>query len=446
MKKISCIFLLAAVGIVMCLFSCQEDVNGSVFEGNGQNTYIIGINLDVETPLTKGVDTEDGIFNSTYEEDCIYLHKVLSGNTDEKGLRIPIYEYDCQNPEHTVQCTGFRFQVTKNDDGTYTLQSIDAKDNVSQEKLVVSETDNFYFSSIESRFWKIDENNINEFTAPQETATKTNELYTRTQEKNKEIYRSQNNFTLNEILNLSGQLTIERKCSGFSFMALFGKGTADDFGSKNLSAQEFVSIMGDTPFNWYIKIYIGNMFTSQYDMQEEDGDQTAGGFYGSTDSKQFGNSGVDNGYYLPFKIDINHGSSIGGDNSSITGIGYQSMDNNLLISPTNSNYAGNLDIYVFIKHWDPSQGTTPSPEWLTSNEGAMYTKITGEKVIDVTVADGIFYECGSIIDIYELKAAAIANGLITPDDNAAVTSAQTKRVDEGPAKFVLNNANVFVNY
>ena len=66
--------------------------------------------------------------------------------------------------------------------------------------------------------------------------------------------------------------------------------------------------------------------------------------------------------------------------------------------------------------------------------------------MNLTIVDGVFYECGAIIDINELKAAAIANGLITPADNAAVTSAQTKRVDEGPAKFVLNNANVFVNY
>ena len=444
MKRLSYIFLFAVVGIAVCLFSCQEDVNGSVFEDNGQNTYIIGINLDVETPLTKGV-TNDGAFNSSYEEDCIYLHKVLPDNTDGKGLKIPIYEYECQNPEHTVRCTGFRFQVTKNDDGTFTLQSIGENDNVSEDKLIVSETDNFYFSSIETRFWEISESNIKDFTAPEETTTETNELYSRTKELNKEIYRSQENFTLSEILNLNGQLSVERKCSGFSFLALFNQGQPDKWGSNDLDPDEFVEIMGDVPQYWYIKIYIGNMFTSKYDMQNESGQQIEGGFYGTTDSETFVQNGVDNGYYLPFRWDIGLGSSIGGT-IDIEGIGYQSHIDNLLFAPTNSEYGDGLDVYIFIKHWDGEEGTSPSNEWLSSDGGAIYTKITGQNVVNLTIVDGVFYECGAIIDINELKAAAIANGLITPADNAAVTSAQTKRVDEGPAKFVLNNANVFVNY
>lgn len=449
MKRTKYISLLVGLTIMMCVSSCNEDEHSS-FPTN-ENTFIIGINLEVETPLTKGV-TKDGAFNSSYEENYIYLHKKLGNNVDDNGLQIPIYEFDCKNPNDPITCKGFRIQVTRNVDGTYTLNAIDENDNVIENNsLTVSSSDNFYFSSIENRYWEIEDENITEFEAPQTTPTTQNKLYKRTQELNKEIYRSVEDYTWNELQSLSGQLDMERKCSGFSFLALFDKGTPNQWGSYNLSPDEFMTIMGDSPTNWYVKIYIGNMFTAKYDMQEEDGTQSAGGFYGSTDSEKFTTQGIDDGIYLPFKWDIHYGSSIGSSegNSSITGIGYQSMDNNLLFAPTNSENAENLTIFIFIKHWsqtdDPSGSEgNPSTEWLRSNEGAMYTQVTGQQVIDITVQDGIFYECGTIIDIEELKAAAIANGLIT--GTATTNKITTRNASNAPQKITFKSMTSYINY
>lgn len=449
MKRFEYILSVICLILITCL-SCSKDENISTNRPT-EGTYIVGINLGVESPLTKGVNT--GYFDNAYEENCIYLHKVQKeGDETEEYIQIPVYEYDCQNPTNPRTCTGFRYEVKYNNNGTITLTPIDSQGKPTSTNMTVKEGDEFYFSSIEGRYWSVDDDNIKPFEAPGEMTTETNELYVRDNTKNKEIYRSeQENFTLEQILDLNGDLTMVRKCSGYSFMALFSDRTWDPDYGYYLTSTEFANIMGDAYTNWYIKIYIGNMFTAQYDMQEQSGSQTAGGFYGSTDATKYTKENLDDGYFLPIRTGIIQSSTIDED-TQYTGLGYQSSNNstaqNLLFSPTNENYNEDLTILILIKHWtqesDPSgEEGNPSTEWLSSNEGSMYTQVTYQGSVQITVQDGVFYQCGINIDIQELKAAAIANGLISSGNGNATSRSASSNA---PKKFTLHNAETFIRY
>ena len=438
MKKINQTLWIVCLTIFALLSACSKDEDTA--SPSRPDSYIIGINLGVETPLTKSV--VGGTFNSTYEEDVIYLHKNTNNASESESIEIPVYSYKCQDPNNPGQCNGFRFKVQKNDNGTYILTPLD-KEGTTGKSMTVNANDNFYFSSIENRQWKVNyDANIDhiqeDFTAPEGVTTLTNELYTRDPKANKEIYRSTNDYTLEQVLDLRGDLEMERTCSGYSFMALFTTRTPDEEGYYELTKELFKETMGSDYTEWYIKIYLGNVFTNTYDMQEKDGKQTAGGFYGSTDKEKYTEQGIDDGFYLPFKNRITPGSTIDEDNN-YTGIGYQSATNNLLISPTDANKSEDFTAFIFIKHWT-GEGE-PTNEWLQSNEDAIYTQVTLQDVVRVGIKDGIFYQCGILIDINELKAAAEQGGILTAPTTKSITTHDSK-----PKKFTLHNAETFVNY
>lgn len=439
--------LLICLGILVWI-SCSDDKNIGEITDSSQpiepGTYIVGINLGLETPLTKGVGT-NLTFDNVYESDVIYLHKIVDGEEAE-CIEIPVRSYDCQNPNVMDECEGFIYQIEKEDNGTITITALDpeTREPIEGKSMPVNEDDSFYFSSIPTRNWSVPENNQTSYNPPTETIASTNELYKRQKESNVEIYRSVNNFKgINDLISSAGDLELERKCSGFTFQALFidmenidGTDTQE---ISMLSPSEFQEVMNDSPDNWYIKVYIGSMFTSQYDMQNETGIQEEGGFYASSDYGDYNTTHTDNGLYTQFRFTGN-----GNSQNILRGYGYNSYSDNYLFSPTNENYADNLILYVYIKHWT---GTgEPTEDWLSSDEGAMYTQITGNEVINTTVQDGIFYECGATIDIRELYAAAVANDLIT-EGSTSTANALSKSVSNGaPKKFTLHNAETFIRY
>ena len=443
--------LLICLGILVWM-SCTDDKNLGEITDSSQpiepGTYIVGINLGLETPLTKGV-TSNLTFDEVYESDVIYLHKIVNGE-EAKCIEIPVRSYDCQNPNAMGQCEGFIYQIEKEENGTITITAVDAatREPIEGRSMTVNEDDSFYFSSIPTRNWSVPAGNQESYNPPTETMASTNELYKRQKENNVEIYRSVDNFEgISDLISSAGDLELERKCSGFSFQALFidmdENGIIEDpFEGDNkseLTGQEFMQVMKDTPYNWYIKVYIGSMFTSQYDMQDETGSQDKGGFYASSDRTFYTQNEVDNGYYTPFRSAGN-----GNQQYQLEGWGYNSYPDNYLFSPTNGDYADDLILYVYIKHWT-GEGD-PTDDWLSSDEGAMYTQITGSDVMSTIVQDGVFYECGATIDIRELYAAAVANDLITESSTSTV-NALSKSVSNGaPKKFTLHNAKTFIRY
>ena len=432
--------------------SCTDDKNIGEITDSSQpiepGTYIVGINLGLETPLTKGVTT-NLTFDEVYESDVIYLHKIVDGE-EAKCIEIPVQTYDCQNPNVMSQCEGFIYQIEKKDNGTITITAVDpeTREPIENRSMSVNENDSFYFSSMPTRYWSVPEDNQTSYNPPTETMASSNELYKRQKESNVEIYRSVDNFEgISDLISSAGDLELERKCSGFTFSALFldmdENGIIPDpdeeENESRLTRSEFEEVMRDSPDNWYVKVYIGSMFTSKYDMQEKTGKQDAGGFYASSDRDTYINNGTDNGLYTKFRSATN-----GNSQNSLRGFGYNSYSDNYLFSPTNENYAHDLILYVYIKHWT-GEGD-PTDDWLSSDEGAMYTQITGSDVINTTVQDGVFYECGATIDIRELYAAAVANDLITESSTSTV-NALSKSVSNGaPKKFTLHNAKTFIRY
>lgn len=443
--------LLICLGILVWM-SCTDDKNIGEITDSSQpiepGTYIVGINLGLETPLTKGVTT-NLTFDEVYESDVIYLHKIVDGEEAE-CIEIPVQTYDCQNPNAMGQCEGFIYQIEKEDNGTITITAVNAetREPIENQSMSVNENDSFYFSSMPTRYWSVPEDNQTSYNPPTGTMASSNELYKRQKESNVEIYRSVDNFEgISDLISSAGDLELERKCSGFTFSALFldmdENGIIPDpdeeENESRLTRSEFEKVMGDSPDNWYVKVYIGSIFTSKYDMQEKTGEQDAGGFYASSDYETYIKNGTDNGLYTQFRS-ANNGNS----QNSLRGFGYNSYTDNYLFSPTNENYAEDLILYVYIKHWT-GEGD-PTDDWLSSDEGAMYTQITGSDVIDTTVQDGIFYECGATIDIRELYAAAVANDLITESSTSTV-NVLSKSVSNGaPKKFTLHNAKTFIRY
>lgn len=431
------------------LVACTDgkDVEGITdsMETVEPGTYIVGINLGVETPLTKGINSNNLTFNNVYESNVIYLHKIVNGE-EAQCIEIPVHTYDCQNPDVMNRCNGFIYQIEKQDNGSVTITALNAdRSPIEGQTMTVNENDSFYFSSIPGRNWSVPEKNQESYTPPTETIASTNELYKREKDKNVEIYRSVNNFEgIDELISSAGDLELERKCSGFTFSALFidieNKNGEDNEDFSILTEDEFQQVMKDSYKNWYIKVYIGPMFTSKYDMQNETGAQEEGGFYASSDRDTYLENGIDNGLYTQFRQAGN-----GNTQSILRGYGYNSYNDNYLFSPTNETYAANnLRLYIYIKHWTGSGD--PTTEWLSSDEGAMYTQITGSQVTSVTVKDGVFYECGATIDIRELYAAAVANDLITEGGTSTANAISISASSGAPKKFTLHNAETFIRY
>lgn len=171
---------------ILVWMSCTDDKNIGEITDSSQpiepGTYIVGINLGLETPLTKGVTT-NLTFDEVYESDVIYLHKIVDGEEAE-CIEIPVQTYDCQNPNAMGQCEGFIYQIEKEDNGTITITAVNAetREPIENQSMSVNENDSFYFSSMPTRYWSVPEDNQTSYNPPTETMVSSNELYKRQKE------------------------------------------------------------------------------------------------------------------------------------------------------------------------------------------------------------------------------------------------------------------------
>ena len=86
------------VGVCAALFSCTSNDNvGADILNVEPGEYTIGINLDAEVPLTRGIS--GNTFDAVYEPDVIYIHKYEEGDAGEKKVvTIPIIEQlECED-------------------------------------------------------------------------------------------------------------------------------------------------------------------------------------------------------------------------------------------------------------------------------------------------------------------------------------------------------------
>lgn len=352
-------YSLFLAGIMLLLASCSEEINNSTTGSTIEpGTYIVGINLNMEVPLTKGINYGDNgnfSFNNEYSYDTIYLH------CGEESIEIPVYD----NANCPDGCKGFTYKICTDEQKT-TLTPIDKNGNESELSLEIKDNQLIYFSSSSEDVWQATPNNNTE-SVPHDSSAK---LYKRTEKNNAELFRSTDNFTI-EDLQRGGQLNLKRICCGVTFFCTFTDRTDNE-----LTAPKFKEVMGDVPENYKIKIYIGGSgFTNEYNISDQEGTENNFDVYYAS-----GNSFVEGEYGNTNAVPLRGG--ISEDENSRSGYGYATIEKNELITPVLEDKT--VKAYIYITHGD-----------LT-----IYTEVAG-----LSVTEGNFYRIGADIDIRELAAA-----------------------------------------
>lgn len=352
MKPISLFF----AGAMLLLASCSEEIDNTTTGSTTEpGTYIVGVNLNMEVPLTKGINYGENAnfsFDSEYTPDTIYLHH------EGKSIVIPVSE---KTEECGDGCKGFAYKICTVD-GQTTITPLNENGEESGKGLQISGKENFYFSSSSEDVWKA---TTAEGTSVPHDPEAT--LYTRT---DVELYRSTKDFSIDDLKN-EGQLDMKRVCCGFTFFCAF----TDRVNKDELTIDEFEAEMGFPYKDYSIQVYIGGpAFTNEYDISIPQGEETnTNGYYASGDAKT-GIMGP-----VPLREGINSSKGNG------VGIGYATLENNELITPIID--GATINAYIYITH--KSTNTT------------IYTEV----VTDGLFRGGNFYRVGADIDIKELAAA-----------------------------------------
>lgn len=392
------LFLL--VGGMLMLASCSKDDMGSQDTATTEpGTYIVGMNLNLNNPLTKGVN---GIgngqyrFTSTYEAEYIYLHN------QEGSIQIPVHE---MSEECGEGCKGFSYQICVDNNGDATVYPINANGEVDEsQSLNIPQNGKAYFSSFGEKVWEAE---VSREKVPNDP---TAELYTRDNAHDlaeEELFRSVNDLSIDD-LQEGGQLDLTRVCSGFSFFCAF-----TDRNDKELTAEDFKNVMGDSYENYSIRIFLGSFFAKTYDIQnracEED---EIGGYYASISTIQ---PDSNNPGYAILRDGVE--SSQNG-----SGFGYVTKGENYLLAPI---HVDRIHAYIYIAHNKPD-GTTD----------IIYTEAT----LPITYAEeNNFYRVGTDINIQEL-ANAFANY------DQLTEAATSTRSASGPRLFTPKSLITTVEY
>lgn len=369
------IFVLSLFCFTLITISCTDNSDGMSIAEPGVYDYEMVLYTAYNGTKSRGIVSGNNDFDLKYDPNSIFVHVV--GN--EETVEIPLYTKACTDG---TECKCFRYRVEKFEDGSAILTPILVDGTLAATSLTIPAGSECYFSSVEESIWAIDDTNIEE----REEYT----YYERESSLNKEIYRSINNFTVDELANNIETLIVHRACAAFNLIGLFYDGEEandDDDGLIQLEEDEFIDIMGSDPSTWYIKIYIGGeAFVSEYDFGEMQttGEETDGGYYSTTSKfQQFAakNFGADAFYYL--------------------GYGYYTKKKGQLFTPTTGDEE--INVYILIKHWEGDG--EPTDEWLTSDENALFTKMNLTGYGKITPKNNNFYILGLLMDIRQFKKA-----------------------------------------
>ena len=384
MKQYFSYLIIAFVCSAAMLFSCTDSDEGVKIAKPG--VYFGEVVIDtqkkpanVTTPLTKGILSSNTDFDLIYDHDYIYLHVV--GTND--AVKIPLYVQDCvhSNPTHT-KCKCFRYRLVVHEDGSAVATPILEDGSLASTSLTIPADGKVYYSSVEKSVWEMSQGNI--------SISNGITYYERDSKFNKEIYRSAFDFSIYELAEDMDLLIMNRTVACFNLVGLFYNGDemikTEDGEIVPLEAEDFERIMGSSPNEWYIKIYIGgNDFTDKYDIGlRESVSETKGGYYYNT------------GGFMPLSQRL-HGYA----GLFLQCFGYYTKKGNNLFSPVLGTEP--VDVYILIKHWDGTLDPSAKAAWLASDEGALYTRmnITG----NIYPVNNCFYILGLMMDLGQFKIA-----------------------------------------
>ena len=417
------ILILLTICIGSCLFttSCTDNDN---IDNNVSSKpvepgiYYVGMKLNAtREATTKGVDANIN-FDTFYDYTYIYLHKKNEGGTEET-IQFPVWKCDeCAENE-----VGIRYRICIQEDGSAIITPIKSDgehDNTQQ--MTLTENDECYFSSWPTAEWQLGDEQISAETVGNEDY----HFFYRNQENNKEIYRSEDNYSIAD-LQSDGDLSIVRACAGFNLLGLFydSSNPVDKFGQSGkrypMSETIFEDIMKSSPDEWYIKIYIGgDSYPNQYNIESETSTSSQNGYYSSGDGSKFSEEDIDTQQYLPFSQ-----REYGQGENSYEAYGYYTKGKdentgeigNHLFTPVTGE---EVNVYILVKHWTGEDD--PTEEWLNSDIGALQTKVslTG----NTTPENNYFYTMGLLMDIQQFKAAWDASGgdNWTPESASAIST------------------------
>jgi hypothetical protein len=400
----------------MLFISCTNDENMSEEVQPGMYTVEKIIHATTEKDQSRGISPTNEEFDLVYDPNYIYLHIVGNENT----VKIPLYTTNC---ETNKECKCFRYNINVLPDGSAIVTPIiDDQGTLASTSLTIPPGSTCYFSSVEESVWKLKSNQI----YPQDNSifqSTPHILYVENQETNKEIYRSEENYSITNLTDDINGLLMGRACAGFTVMTLFYDGDKMNLspagGYITLTADEFNTIMGSNYNQWYMKIYIGGLpFISQYNfgtMTKENNSQYNYGYYSTGDFS----STFQNNKFKPFEE-----KSLGWGLHFLQTYGYYTPIDTRLLTPT---LEDKLDVYILIKHWE-GEGT-PNEEWLASDQNALYTTLDISGVTNPR--NGVFYIRGLLMDVRQFKNVW---------ENAKTSTAS--RTDNGMHYFELKDAKV----
>lgn len=358
---------------VLTFSSCTEDAddNGKSEPLSKTVEMILHAVKDESVDIGgRGVTTVPPDFDLIYDPNYIYLHIVGS----EETVLIPITSTECLDKDKKRDCKCFRYYLETFEDGSAKVTPILADGSHASESLSIPAGSKLYFSSIEESVWELPANNI-------EARNKYN-FFQRDNLYNKEVYRSAENFSIDDLDGGIDVLIIKRACAGFNLVGLFYDGvelkdTEEIF--VDLEDWEFEEVMLSSYSTWYMKIYIGGeTFSNKYDLgtMQSVGEYTSG--YYST------------GDFAPFsKRNFSYAVTLGG-------YGYYTKKGQQLFAP---GLGKEVNVYILIKHWEGAG--KPSADWLASDENALYTRMNITGGIDPV--NNCFYILGLLMDINQFK-------------------------------------------
>lgn len=348
----------------MGMMSCQddEDTNISTIKPGTYSADIIVNSESGSTNYSRGIDVENGIFTSTYEQNYIYLHHADGNEEIGKALYIPM-RTDCGEDK----C--FNIQVTMNVNGdniSYTIITEDATGT--PQSMTINADEQIYFSTMKDQIWKpetlTNQSPINNITI----------LHQPTEEediKSREILRSEP-YTGQELLGLmtgdTQYIDLTRHVTGFKIHILFTNANVAENEDHIIDIDGWQDALGENVNydDFKIKIYFGPNFALWYDILN---DKSVGsGYYASN-----------NQTYVSFE-EVNKTYN----NIAYTGYGYNTT--NTLLSPL---YRTSLNeefrIYMCIQYGDDGQEfyTEIRPKNLTMNTNTIHHMILAFDVHDL---------------------------------------------------------------
>ena len=123
--------------------------------------YYIGKDLNaVVSSQTRGINSDDYEFDTNYDYDYIYLHKIGSAEC----IQIPVYD-NCPNNTDETTCTkGFRYRVEVDESGNATITPLDKEGNAIEgsSSITLEDGEQCYFSSWPTDEWAMHDGQFSE--------------------------------------------------------------------------------------------------------------------------------------------------------------------------------------------------------------------------------------------------------------------------------------------